>query len=246
MEIYGNTNIGKVRASNQDNFVFRKLDEDCLYAIVCDGMGGHNGGNVASELAVRNLDSTLSAGYDEFIRNRSIENLLRNAISHANGTVFSVSLKDEGLKGMGTTLVMTYVLDSKAYIAHVGDSRAYLYDGDNLTQLTVDHSIVQEMIDKGDITEEEAKIHPYRHVITRVLGFTSDVEIDIQSIDLAPTDIILMCSDGLSNMLTTQEIERVLETTSAPKVCDELIKLANKRGGLDNITVCIVCGDKAE
>ena len=147
---------------------------------------------------------------------------------------------------MGTTVVMAYIVDGKAYIAHVGDSRAYIYDGDSLTRLTVDHSIVQQMIDDGQITEEEAKTHPYRHVITRVLGFTSDVEVDIETVDFAPTDIILLCSDGLSNMLESSEIESVFEEVSANRVCDELVARALKNGGTDNVTAVIVCGDMIE
>ena len=246
MKIYGKTDVGKVRESNQDSMVFKHLDEDCLYAVVCDGMGGHNGGNVASELAVRTLDASLSSGYDGASRNRSVETLLRKAIRHTNETVFSVSLKDEGLRGMGTTVVMAYIVDGKAYIAHVGDSRAYIYDGDSLTRLTVDHSIVQQMIDDGQITEEEAKTHPYRHVITRVLGFTRDVEVDIETVEFAPTDIILLCSDGLSNMLESSEIESVFEEVSANRVCDELVEREMKNGGTDNVTAVIVCGDMIE
>ena len=131
-------------------------------------------------------------------------------------------------------------------MAHVGESRAYIYDGDSLTRLTVEHSIVQQMIDDGQITEEEAKTHPYRHVITRVLGFTSDVEVDIETVDFAPTDIILLCSDGLSNMLESSEIESVFEEVSANRVCDELVARALKNGGTDNVTAVIVCGDMIE
>ena len=147
---------------------------------------------------------------------------------------------------MGTTVVMAYVLDGKAYIAHVGDSRAYLYDGDSLSRLTRDHSIVQQMLDDGEITEEEAKTHPYRHVITRVLGFTSEVEADIEKTEFAPTDIILLCSDGLTNMLEDSEIESVFETVPAERVCDELVSRALKNGGTDNVTAVIVCGDEIE
>lgn len=246
MKVYGKTDVGKVRESNQDNMVFRQLDEGCLYAVVCDGMGGHNGGNVASELAVRKFDASLSTSYDDFARSRSVETLLRKVIKHTNETVFAVSLKDAGLRGMGTTVVMAYVLDGKAYIAHVGDSRAYLYDGDSLSRLTRDHSIVQQMLDDGEITEEEAKTHPYRHVITRVLGFTSEVEADIEKTEFSPTDIILLCSDGLTNMLEDSEIESVFETVPAERVCDELVSRALKNGGTDNVTAVIVCGDEIE
>lgn len=246
MELYGKTDVGIVRNSNQDNFILRKLDDRCMYGIVCDGMGGHNGGNIASELAVRTLDSYLTAGYDGIIRNRDIEMLLQNAVIHANGTVFSVSLKDENLKGMGTTVVMAYVLDDKLYIAHVGDSRAYLFDGKSLTRLTKDHSIVQEMIDDGRLTYEQAKTHPYRHVITRVVGFTSDVDAEITVYDFDPTYTVLLCSDGLTNVLGLEDMEKVLVRFPYNKACDELIRQANKRGGPDNITVVLVCGDKSE
>lgn len=246
MKVYGKTDVGKVRESNQDNMVFKQLDEGCLYAVVCDGMGGHNGGNVASELAVRTFDASLSTSYDDFARSRSVEELLKKVIRHANDAVFAVSLKDEGLRGMGTTVVMTYVIDGSAYIAHVGDSRAYLYDGCELSRLTRDHSIVQKMLDDGEINEEEAKVHPYRHVITRVLGFTSEVEADIDKTEFSPTDIILLCSDGLTNMLEDSEIESVFEKFPAEEVCDELVARALKNGGTDNVTAVLVCGDEIE
>ncbi len=246
MKVYGKTDVGKVRESNQDNFVYRQMQDDCLYAVVCDGMGGHNGGNIASELAVRTLDASLSAFFEACPLKRTIEPSLQKIIRHANDTVFAVSLKDESLRGMGTTLVMTCVSGKTAYIAHVGDSRAYLYDGDSLTRLTKDHSVVQGMIDSGEITEEEAKTHPYRHAITRVVGFTGSVETDMKKISFSPTDIILLCSDGLTNMLEDEEIERVFETTPVDEICDVLVEQALKNGGNDNITAVIVCGDLTE
>ena len=245
MKLYGKTDVGIVRSSNQDNFVVRNLDQNCAYAIVCDGMGGHNGGNIASELAVRSLDSALSAGYDASTRNRNVRNLLNNVVRHANGTVYSVSLKDEHLKGMGTTVVLAYVVDEQLYVAHVGDSRAYLFENGKMCPITKDHSIVQQMLDSGKITPEEAREHPYRHIITRVVGFTGDAEPDIGVFDFTPQSMVLLCSDGLTNVLEDDQIEAIIANTPHNQVCSELIRQANQGGGPDNITVAIIAGEDA-
>ena len=171
---------------------------------------------------------------------------MSSTIKHTNGTIFALSLKDDALKGMGTTVVLAYYIDGRMYVAHVGDSRAYLFDGEKLTQITKDHSIVQEMLDRGELTEEQARIHPYKHVITRVLGVTSDVEVDINILDFTEEDVLILCSDGLTNMLSEDEIEEILGETPFKDSCQELISRANERGGQDNITVALICGDKAE
>jgi protein phosphatase len=240
MILLGKTDVGRVRATNQDNYTFYELDKRCHFAVVCDGMGGHNGGNVASELAVKTIKETLISGYDSSIRMRSVENLLIHTIKHANDTIFSASLKDLSLKGMGTTVVLVFVLDDNIYVAHVGDSRAYLYNKKGLKRLTTDHSIVQEMIDRGEITEEESYTHPYKHVITRVLGVASDVQVDCMSFISDAGDIVLICSDGLTNLISENEIEEIFKNEFSEDLCDKLISTANERGGYDNITVVLV------
>ncbi|PWM44227.1 MAG: Stp1/IreP family PP2C-type Ser/Thr phosphatase [Clostridiales bacterium] len=244
MVLHGKSDIGKQRQQNQDCFIIRMLSDTTGYGIVCDGMGGHNGGNVASELAVRTLDNLLVSNFED-PATVNIEALLRSTVRTANGTVFLHSLKDETLKGMGTTVVMAYYMPERIYIANVGDSRAYFFDGERLTQVTRDHSLVQEMLDKNEITPEEAKRHPYKHVITRVLGVTSDVDVDIMTMDFGNEDVLLLCSDGLTNMLTDEEIEEVLAEFPYKDACDELVRLANEHGGQDNITVTLICGDNA-
>lgn len=239
MIFLGKTDVGRVRATNQDNYTFYELDKGCHFAVVCDGMGGHNGGNIASELAVKAVKETLIS-YDGSIRVRSIENIIIHTIKHANDTIFSASLKDNALKGMGTTIVLVFVLDSVVYVAHVGDSRAYLYNKKGLSRLTTDHSIVQEMIDRGEITEEESYTHPYKHVITRVLGVTSDVDVDCMSFIADSGDIILICSDGLTNLIGENEIEELFRNEFSEDLCDKLITTANERGGYDNITVVLI------
>ncbi|MDF2686332.1 MAG: protein serine/threonine phosphatase [Clostridia bacterium] len=141
---------------------------------------------------------------------------------------------------MGTTIVLVFVLDDTVYVAHVGDSRAYLFNKKGLRRLTTDHSIVQEMIDRGEITEEESYTHPYKHVITRVLGVTSDVDVDCMSFIADIGDIILICSDGLTNLINENEIEEMFKNEFSEDLCDKLISTANERGGYDNITVVLV------
>lgn len=244
MILHGKSDTGKQRTQNQDCFILRAINDDTGYAIVCDGMGGHKAGNIASELAVRAIDNILVSSLSE-PESVNVESLLRSAIRNANGTIFLHSVKDDELKGMGTTIVMALYMGEKIYIASVGDSRAYYFDGDRLTQVTKDHSLVQEMIDKNELTKEEAKKHPYQHVITRVLGVTSDVDTDIKTMSFGDEDVLLLCTDGLTNMLTDEEIEEILAEFPYEDACDELIRLANERGGKDNITVVLLCGDKA-
>lgn len=242
MKLYGQTDVGMVRANNQDRFDFCEYDANCCYAVVCDGMGGHAGGNVASELAVEAVKQTLADAYATFGRDRDICRLLTLALTKANEIVFSKSISDNSLRGMGTTAVLAFYIDGKMYIAHVGDSRAYLFSDRKLIPVTKDHSIVQEMIDGGEITPEQAENHPYRHVITRAIGIMPGVEVDSGELQYKRGQMVLLCSDGLTNMLSDAEIEEALGREKPEKLCAELIRLANTKGGSDNITVVVMSG----
>jgi protein phosphatase len=220
------TDIGRVRERNEDSF----LAEPPLFAIA-DGMGGHRGGAVASELALEKVEELSRAG----------KATLTDMVRSANRAVFERSMSDRSVTGMGTTLTAVQVDDTGAHLAHVGDSRAYLLRAGALRQLTDDHTLVNRMVRAGEITREEADIHPHRNVLTRVVGTEPEVDVDVDDIPVMDGDRILLCSDGLTNMVSEDQIQAILEATPAPQeTADRLIKAANRAGGVDNITVVVL------
>lgn len=244
----GVTDVGKVRQINQDNFEI--LEDQHIY-IVADGMGGHAAGDQASRIAVKTITEILSA-YDfsteawgnEENSALSIEELIRYALQEANEQILMASLSNQHLQGMGTTAIVAVAYNGSLFIGHVGDSRTYLVRNRQLSQLTEDHSVVQQLVRAGAISEEEAQVHPYKNVITRCLGMQANVEPDIMKLMLQPGDRILMCSDGLSNMVTNALIQEVIVTHEDPKqACEKLVALANENGGTDNITVVLLYND---
>lgn len=239
MQIYANSDKGLLRENNQDAFAYEILSSNAFFAIVCDGMGGANAGNVASEFAVRVIKDYLLRSYRTGMSSSQIENILRSAVYSANTAVFEAASKDESLKGMGTTAVVLLVEGNTGYILHIGDSRAYSYYDGYLTQLTVDHSMVQNMIDSGEITPDEAQNHPNKNIITRALGVADEVNGDMNFIDLNAGEIILLCSDGLSNYVSTDDIIETLDGFDE-NVASRLIDKANACGGGDNITAVVI------
>lgn len=240
MTITGKTDVGRVRSSNQDAFAYTEFGGGNFCAVVCDGMGGHVGGSIASETAISAFQKQMSMADEASLKERNIEELLSSSVMRANEAVFSRSIVEPSLKGMGTTIVTVFSYEGKNYVAHVGDSRAYFFDGERIVRLTKDHSVVQEMIDKGEITEDDANKHPYKHVITRVLGIDSEVSVEISEIDLSSSGKLLLCSDGLSNMLSDDLLEEFLRLDiDVNDLCDLLVDAANERGGNDNITVVV-------
>jgi serine/threonine protein phosphatase PrpC len=235
---FGNsTDVGLVRSANEDYMGYFECINGHVF-LVCDGMGGHRGGAVASRLAVDNIRAYLENHYFDLP-----EDALKAAIEFANSVVYRKSKEDPELAGMGTTIVMIIIRNDKVYYAHVGDSRIYIHSGSKLYPLTRDHSLVQEMVDKGTITEEEALNHPDKNIITRVLGIAQDVEVESgRSFALpANNDIILLCSDGLTGMVSDMEIDNVLnENISVQHKAMKLTQLANDNGGVDNITVQLI------
>lgn len=240
MEYYGTTDKGKMRSTNQDAFSIVTFAEDtAVLAVVCDGMGGANAGNIASAMATNEIKDYFSRSFSTSMSSTQIENVLRSAFVSANNTVYEASRKDANLKGMGTTAVAAFVIKGTAYILHVGDSRAYLYKNKILTQLTVDHSMVQNMVDSGQITPDEALHHPNKNIITRALGVYDNVGADLDIVDLSENDVLLLCSDGLSNFVDDQSIMKQLENFDS-RTADKLINLANDGGGGDNITAVVL------
>ena len=220
------TDIGRVREGNEDSY----LIEPPLYA-VADGMGGHRGGEVASQLALETIEDLF----------RKDEGSLVEQVRSANHAVFMQSQEDTAVSGMGTTLTAALVEGSQLQLAHVGDSRAYLLRADSLRQLTADHTLVARMVKTGEITEAEAEVHPHRNVLTRSLGTEADVQVDEDVVGLLDGDRLLLCSDGLTGMVTEDQIKAILETEPDPqRASDRLIKAANRAGGIDNITVVVL------
>lgn len=241
MQVFGKSDIGLKRASNQDCFDYSNADENLIWAAVCDGMGGVNGGDIASNLAVKSIREVLVQNHTEDLLQDDIENLLKKAIQKANFEIFTMAQNDNNLSGMGTTVVLVVAFYDKIHVAHVGDSRAYLISQNNIKQLTTDHSVVQEMINEGEITNEEAKCHPNKNIITRALGISKNVDIDYSVETKKSGDSIIICSDGLTNYLNQDEIWRfVKHKMSNSQLVEELISTANERGGNDNITVVIL------
>lgn len=239
MKIHSKIDIGKVRSSNQDAFFVGEIAKDTVVAIVCDGMGGANAGNVASETAVKLIFEYIANSFRKNMSLIDISNLLKNAVKSVNIEIFDIASKNSMLSGMGTTAVIAIVTEKFAVIANVGDSRAYLVNN-KISQITRDHSIVQTLIESGKITEEDAKIHPRKNVITRAIGAEEDVAVDCDIIDLNLGDSVLLCTDGLSNFVDEAEILKIFKKNDISKVADKLVTLANANGGGDNITVVTV------
>lgn len=239
MNIYGMSDVGRRRDNNQDCFEIRQLAENAQLIVLCDGMGGAAGGSTASTLARDTIIQQVSASYRPDLNLRSIKNIMQAAISAANIRVFDQSVNDQSLAGMGTTAVVALITDSCAYIAHVGDSRAYLIGQGGMNQLTTDHSIVQMMVESGQITADEARVHPKRNIITRAVGVSDSVKIDFDQISTAAGDRLLVCSDGLTNYAGADEICEIVKSNSAQDAVRLLVSLANQNGGGDNITVVL-------
>ena len=236
MKIAAKSDIGKVRESNQDAYATGEMPDGVAWAVVCDGMGGAAGGNVASETAVKIISEQITSAYRGSMRSKSIKNLLVTAINAANISVFDLAQANSKLAGMGTTVVCALVADGVAYIAHAGDSRAYLLHT-KPEQLTRDHSVVQEMVDTGRITPDEAKVHPSKNIITRALGVLPEIRVDFCEQPMGNEDILLLCTDGLSNYLDDNEILSIFKNTDISAVPEALVEKANLNGGGDNITV---------
>lgn len=236
MKIIAKTDIGIIRENNQDSYAVGELSGGASYAIVCDGMGGAAEGAVASSVAVSTIREKLSKSYSSGMSDISIRSLLITAVENANKAVYDLSLTDEKYDGMGTTVVAAIVRNEFVYLVHAGDSRAYLIHDGEIRRLTKDHSIVQNMLEKGEITSEEAFNHPDKHIITRALGVDESIRVDFAQEDFE-NDILLLCSDGLTNYVHDEEIRDILSNSVDEESIKKLVDKANYYGGGDNITV---------
>ncbi len=236
MKIFSKTDKGRIRTDNQDSYFAGHISENTAFAVVCDGMGGANAGNVASENAVRHISEYIIRSYRDGMDITELEKTVRNAVTSANIELFDMSASEQALSGMGTTAVIALIRESEAVIANVGDSRIYLINGE-IKQLTRDHSVVQSLIESGKITPEDAKYHPRKNVITRAIGAEGTVTADSAVIKLNSGDTLLLCTDGLSNYLEDSDILSIFKNTDISAVPEALVEKANHNGGGDNITV---------
>lgn len=241
MIVSAKTDIGMKRSTNQDSFSYGQLENgNITWAVVCDGMGGMAAGNVASATAVEVIAGALEQNLSPKSSVSFVKNLLKNSIESANARIYDMSLENEDMRGMGTTVVAVVIIKGVAYFAHAGDSRAYICSGNEFSQITVDHSIVQTLLEKGQLTEDEAKNHPNKNIITRALGVASYIDIDFDEREVVEGDTILLCTDGLTNCIDDELIKLASSDNDFETLAERLVELANQNGGNDNITVVAV------
>jgi len=245
MEFWGITDSGKVRKHNQDFYKMQSNEDNGIaILVVCDGMGGANAGNVASELAaeafMENMSSLVEDSNDKFDQQK-VAAMVTDAVLSANAVVFDKSLHDEEFAGMGTTLTAAVSTGEGEVVANIGDSRLYHVRKNKITQITKDHSVVEDMIERGEITRSEARHHPSRNLITRALGTSFYEPPDIFLLNLEPGDFIILCSDGLSNVVLDREMLYELKRgDTVRESCEALVDMALERGAPDNVTAVIL------
>ena len=243
MKLAGKTDVGRVRQDNQDDYRAGELPGDAAWALVCDGMGGARGGREASQCACSVIERCFQEQYSQCIPGEE-ETFLKKALLSANRYVFQKALREESLAGMGTTAVCALVRGGKAYLSHAGDSRAYLYRDGKLAQLTHDHSYVQELVDCGTITQEQAEHHPQKNIITRALGVDYRLEPEFTAAKLKQEDRLLLCTDGLTNVLPKDKMEELLTKGGFYDIPDRLVDAAN--AGADAVACAAVLHYKKE
>ena len=245
MKLAGKTAVGRVRQENQDDYRAGELPGGAVWALVCDGMGGAKGGREASQGACNVIENFFQEQYAQCGAGQE-EPFLKKALLYANRFVFQKAAHEEALAGMGTTAVCALVRSGNVYLCHAGDSRAYLIRDGKLTQLTHDHSYVQELVDCGTITEEEAEHHPQKNIITKALGVDYRLEPEFTAAKLKREDRLLLCTDGLTNMVPVEEMEELLAQGTFYDLPDRLIEAANAHGGSDNITALLLAVEPTE
>lgn len=241
MEAWGLTDTGNVREQNQDFYCIAKLAEDCLLAVVCDGMGGARSGNVASRLACEVFSEEVKRSFKSDMTLQEVQCVLRTAATLANISVYEHAQLSAEYSGMGTTLVAALLYPKGALVLNIGDSRAYHIDADGVNCITTDHSVVQLMVLRGELTPEQAKEHPSKNLITRAVGTCPQVLADIFELSVQKGDFLLLCSDGLSNQMADQEILfEVIHGTRQDDCCQRLLAIAKERGAPDNVTSVLI------
>ena len=241
MRYWGLTDPGCVRAQNQDAYQMEQLDRNTALCIVCDGMGGAKSGNIASTLAVDVFVQEVRRSWTSSMNQEKINMMLYSAVKLANFTVYDQAQQFEEFDGMGTTLVAVLIHNRHATVIHVGDSRAYRVNADGIWQMTRDHSLVQMMVERGELSQEMAKSYPGKNFITRAIGTEPIVDCDISNLELSKGEFLVLCSDGLSNVLDDQEILfEVIHGVNKQDCCQRLLDIAKNRGAPDNVTSVLV------
>jgi len=241
MQAWGISEAGMVREQNQDHYAILKLGREQLLAVVCDGMGGARSGNIASKMAVDVFTGEVQRAVRSNMKPEAIDAMLTSSLRLANRAVYEQSLVSEEYMGMGTTLVAAFFQKDTLTVVNVGDSRAYLLNEDGVVSITTDHSLVELMVQRGELTREAAKTHPGKNLITRAVGTETEVDCDIFHWDLFKDDCVLLCSDGLSNLMSDQEILfEVIHGVKKSDCCQRLMNIANFRGSPDNVTIALV------
>ena len=239
MKIVARTDVGLLRDNNQDAYAAFELTESAALTVVCDGMGGAAEGALASSRAIRSIKELIADRYFDGMSDLSVKSLMISAIENANSGIYELSLANPDCAGMGTTVVAAIIANGYVYVAHAGDSRAYKISDGSLIQLTIDHSVVQRMVENGEITKEEAKDHPDKHIITRALGVDETIKVDFCQEPFEDGDKLILCSDGLTNYVSGEDILRLTEDGCYYDYANRLVNLANQNGGGDNITVVV-------
>ncbi len=245
MKVAYQTDIGHQRKENQDRVAKFTAPDGTLLVVVTDGIGGSRSGDVAAQITVDHLGRQFQAASP----NSSLEAIrwFAREVQLINDEILQKSTENPKYQGMGTTLVAAIIFDQAMVVANIGDSRGYVLHDNLLTQVTIDHSLVNELVKHGDITEEEARNYPQNNIITRAIGVSADARVEVNRFDLGAGDQILLCSDGLSKMITREQMMGVLESDlSLTEKCSQLIKMANEAGGPDNITVLIGLAEDQE
>lgn len=241
MEAWGLTDPGLVRKQNQDFYTLKYLDKNSLLAVVCDGMGGAKAGNVASKLATDVFAGEVARSFQPGMSQEAAKQVLVQAVELANAALYEQSQVSADFHGMGTTLVALLVYNGYGVAVNVGDSRVYRMNDDGITCVSTDHSLVELMVSRGELTHEQAKSHPSKNIITRAIGTESHVKCDTYLLQLQPRDNFLLCSDGLSNLMDDQEILfEVLHGARKKDCCQRLLDIAKQRDASDNVTAVLV------
>ncbi len=241
MQCWGLTDPGCVRKQNQDTYQIQQLDRNTVLCVVCDGMGGAKSGNVASSLAADVFVQEVQRSWHGNMDREKTDQVLRSAVKLANFTVFDQASQFSEFEGMGTTLVAALVHGRRSTVVNVGDSRAYSVDSDGIWQITRDHSVVQMMVERGEITQEQARSYPGKNLITRAIGTEPIVECDIFHQEMNRGEFLVLCSDGLSNTMDEQEILfEVVHGVKKELCCQRLLDIAKNRGAPDNVTSILI------
>ena len=241
MQSWGLTDPGCVRPQNQDAYKIIKLDRNALLCVVCDGMGGAKSGNIASTLALDVFTQEVKSNYHPGLDMGGVDQMLERAVKLSNFTVFDQSNQFQEFEGMGTTLVALLLRGRQAFVVNVGDSRAYRVSPANIRRITTDHSLVELMLQRGELTPEQARHFPGKNYITRAIGTETMVQCDIFHLDLNRGDCVLLCSDGLSNLVDEQEmLFEIVHGVSRKHCCQRLLDIAKNRGAPDNVTSVLV------